>query len=138
MRRSLIGRAFSILAVTLLTAMSASPAALAQQPNVDRKVLVQEDLTTNPGYQVVLVAVTIPVGGREGRHMHPGTLVGQVLEGSLTLEQEGRPTVTYKAGESILVEPGRVHEGINKGNVPIRIVATFIVEKGKPLATQVK
>ena len=61
-----------------------------------------------------------------------------MLEGALTLEQEGRPTVIYKTGESILVEPGRVHEGINKGSVPIRIVATFVVEKGKPMTTQVK
>ena len=138
MRMRLIGRALSILVATVLAAASSSPAAFAQQPTVERKVLVQEDLPTNPGYQVVLVAVTIPVGGREGRHMHPGTLVGQVLEGALTLEQEGRPTVIYKAGESILVEPGRVHEGINKGSVPIRIVATFVVEKGKPMTTQVK
>jgi quercetin dioxygenase-like cupin family protein len=137
MRMWLIDGAPWILIATVL-ALVLPPPALAQQPTVERKVLVQEDLTTNPGYQVVLVAVTIPVGGREGRHMHPGTLVGQVLEGVLTLEQEGRPTVTYKAGESILVEPGRAHEGINKGSVPIRIVATFIVEKGKPLTTQVK
>jgi len=137
MRVRLIDGALRILTAIVLAAVL-SPTALAQQPTVERKVLVQEDLTTNPGYQVVLVAVTIPVGGREGRHMHPGTLVGQVLEGALTLEQEGRPSVTYKAGESILVEPGRVHEGINKGSVPIRIVATFIVEKGKPLSTQAR
>ena len=137
MRIWLIDGAPWILIATLL-AVVLPPPALAQQPTVERKVLVQEDLMTNPGYQVVLVAVTIPVGGREGRHVHPGTLVGQVLEGALTLEQEGRPTVIYKAGESILVEPGRVHEGINKGSVPIRIVATFVVEKGKPMTTQVK
>ena len=137
MRMRFTSRAFWILVAVLLTAVSA-PAALAQQPTVERKVLVQEDLTTNPGYQVVLVSVTIPVGGREGRHMHPGTLVEQVLEGVLTLEQEGKPTATYKAGESILVQPGTAHEGINKGAAPIRILATFVVEKGKPMTTPVR
>ena len=86
----------------------------------------------------MLVSVTIAVGGREGRHTHAGTLIGQVLDGELTLESEGRPTVTYRAGDSISVEPGQVHEGINLGKTPVKALVTFIVEKGKPLTTQVR
>ena len=107
-----------------------------QQPSVERKVLLQQDLTI-PGYQAVLVQVTIPVGGREGRHTHPGTLLVHVLEGALTFEHEGRPARTYRAGESLTAEPGKIHEGINGGNTPVRAIATFIVEKDKPLASQV-
>jgi quercetin dioxygenase-like cupin family protein len=70
-----------------------------------------------------------------GRHRHPGTLVGYILEGELTLEVDGQPPKTFKAGESVFVEAGRVHEGTNKGNVPVKAVVTFIVEKGKPLST---
>jgi quercetin dioxygenase-like cupin family protein len=109
----------------------------AQQPTVERKVLLQQDLTI-PGYQNVLVAVTIPAGGREGRHMHPGTLLVHVLEGVMTLDHDGRPTASYKAGESVYIEPGRVHEGINKGTTPVRAIASFVVEKGKPLTAQVQ
>lgn len=111
-------------------------AAHAQQPNVERKVLLQQDLTI-PGYQNVLVAVTIPPGGREGRHTHAGTLLVHVLEGVLTLDHAGRPTATYAAGESVYIEPGKVHEGINRGTTPVRGIASFVVEKGKPLAEQV-
>ena len=107
-----------------------------QQPSVERKVLLQQDLTI-PGYQAVLVQVTIPVGGREGRHTHPGTLLVHVLEGALTFEHEGRPARTYRSGESLTAEPGKVHEGINSGTTPVRAIATFIVEKDKPLASQV-
>ena len=107
----------------------------AQQPSVQRKVLLQQDLTI-PGYQAVLVSVEIPVAGREGRHTHPGSVLVHVEEGALTLDYEGKPTVTYKVGESFSVEPGKVHEGINRGNTPIKAIATFIVEKGKPLTTQ--
>lgn len=109
----------------------------AQQPNVERKVLLQQDLTI-PGYQNVLVAVTIPAGGREGRHTHPGTLLVHVLEGVMTLDHDGRPTATYKAGESVYIEPGRVHEGINKGTTPVRAIASFVLEKGKPLTTAIQ
>jgi hypothetical protein len=45
-----------------------------------------------PGYQVVMAAVEIPAGGREGRHTHPGALVAHVQEGTLTLDVEGKPT----------------------------------------------
>jgi quercetin dioxygenase-like cupin family protein len=109
----------------------------AQEPNVQRKVLRRQDLPT-PGYEALLVDVTIPVGGREGRHSHPGTLMVYVLSGHLALDYEGRPRTTYEAGDSFTVEPGKIHEGINNGEVPVRVIATFIVEKGKPLTTQVQ
>lgn len=108
----------------------------AQPPNVERKVLLQQDLTI-PGYQNVLVAVTIPAGGREGRHTHPGTLLVHVLEGVLTLDHDGRPTAAYKAGGNVYIEPGRVHEGINRGATPVRAIASFVIEKGKPMTAQV-
>ena len=108
----------------------------AQQPTVTRKVLIQQDLTI-PGYTAALVSVEIPVGGREGRHTHPGTIMVVVQEGELTLDYEGKPTMTYKAGQSFYVEPGKIHEGINKGKTTVRAIASFVVEKGKPLTTQV-
>jgi quercetin dioxygenase-like cupin family protein len=108
----------------------------AQQPTVTRKVLIQQDLTI-PGYTAALVSVEIPVGGREGRHTHPGTAMVVVQEGELTLDYEGKPTMTYKAGQSFYVEPGKIHEGINKGKTAVRAIASFVVEKGKPLTTQV-
>jgi quercetin dioxygenase-like cupin family protein len=109
----------------------------AQQPAVERKVLLQQDVSI-PGYQNVLVAVMIPAGGREGRHTHPGTAVVHVLDGVLTLDHDGRATTSYKAGETFYVDADKVHEGINKGSAPVRAIASFVVEKGKPLTTQAK
>jgi quercetin dioxygenase-like cupin family protein len=115
-----------------------SPASSVQgQTGLERKVLLQQDLDI-PGYETLLVEVTLAPGGREGRHTHPGTLVAYIAQGELTLEREGMPTSTFKAGESGLIKPGQVHEGINNGKTPIKIFATFIVEKGKPLATQIR
>jgi quercetin dioxygenase-like cupin family protein len=126
----------TITGVAVVLALGVGAVADAQQPTVERKVLLQQDLTI-PGYQNVLVAVTIPAGGREGRHMHPGTLLVHVLDGVMTLDHDGRPTAAYKAGDSVYIEPGRVHEGINKGTTPVRAIASFVVEKGKPLTAQV-
>lgn len=126
----------SIVAVTL----SAGPAHTSAQtaaPPVTRTVLLQHD-TSVPGYSAVLVAVEIPVGGREGRHTHPGTLVARVEQGELTLDYEGEPTKTYKTGEAFFVDAGKIHEGINKGATPVKLLATFVVDKSKPLTTQIQ
>lgn len=136
MQKISLGRTVAGVIIAAVAVIGAQSLANAQQAGVERKVLLQQDLTM-PGYQAVLVAVTIPVGGREGRHIHPGTVLVHVQEGALTLDHDGRPTVTYTAGESLFVEPGKVHEGINRGNTPVKAIATFIVEKGKPLTTQV-
>jgi len=104
------------------------------QVGLERKIVLQQDAAI-PGYETVLAEVSIAVGGREGRHSHSGSLVGYILEGELTLELEGQPTKIVKAGEAVLIEPRHVHEGFNKGNVPIKALVTFIVEKGKPLTT---
>jgi quercetin dioxygenase-like cupin family protein len=125
------------LAIAIAAALAAPALLGAQQPAVKRTVLLQHDLVNVPNYQSALVLVEIPVGGREGRHTHAGTILVQVESGELTLDYEGKPTVTYKPGESFFVDPGKIHEGINRGSAPIRAIASFVTEKGKPLTTQV-
>ena len=107
---------------------------ISQQPTIQRKVLLTQDLPI-PGYQAVMAAVEIPAGGREGRHTHPGAVVVYIQEGTITFDHEGKPTMTYKAGDSFYIEPGKIHEGINNGTLPVKAVATFVVEKGKPLTS---
>lgn len=80
-----------------------------------------------------MAAVEIPPGGREGRHTHPAEVFAQVLEGTLTLDVEGQPTATSKPGETFFIGAGKVHEGINQGSAPVKLLAVFVAEKGKPL-----
>ncbi len=105
----------------------------AQQPEIQRKVLLQQDLPA-PGYQIVTNIVEIPAGVSETRHTHPGILSGYILDGTLILENDGHPRTTYKTGEAFHVDAGTVHQGINTGSVPVRILATLVLEKGKPAA----
>ena len=118
--------------VALIATIGAPSRLVGQTPTVQRKGLLQQDFEV-PGYQVLLIEATLPVGGREGKHTHPGTMVGYILEGTMDLEVEGKPTQILKGGDSAMVEGGKVHEGINRGRVPIKALVTFIVEKGKPL-----
>ena len=123
------------LIVLLAALVSSGLGLLAQQPAppaVTRTILNQQDLAV-PGYASALVRVELPAGAREGRHRHPGTLIGHVLEGVLTLDHEGRPTRDYKAGETFDIDPDKVHEGINKGPVPVRLLASVVFPKDKPM-----
>ena len=123
-----------ILATIAVFAVShITPAA--QQPTVSRKMLLKVD-SAIPGYEQALVEVTIPVGGREGRHTHPGSVMIYVQEGTLTFDNEGKPTATYNPGDSLYVEPDKIHEGSNNGKAPVKVIATFLLRKGVPMTTQ--
>ena len=127
-----------VLIVTALSAwrLGANQAAGAA-PTVKRTVLNQQDLPV-PGMAMALVRVELPVGAREGRHHHPGTLMAIVEEGTITLDYEGKPTMQYKPGDTFYVEPGKIHEGMNKGTVPVRLTGTFVFPKDKPMTIQEK
>jgi len=119
------------LAVTALTWAQTSSA----PPAVIRKMLMQQDLSI-PDYQVLLLTVEIPAGGREGKHKHSGDLAVYIQEGEMVLEVEGKPTMTYKAGDTFFVEAGTVHEGINRSGATGKGVATLITPKGQPVTIQ--
>jgi quercetin dioxygenase-like cupin family protein len=125
------------LCAAAFAAVSTAVSDAAPASNVQRRILLQQDLQI-PNYQTVLVEVTIPSRGREGRHTHPGSVVVFVQEGQMTLDQEGIPSKTYMPGESFFIEAGKVHEGINNGDSRVRAIASFVVERGKPLASPVQ
>jgi quercetin dioxygenase-like cupin family protein len=108
-----------------------------QAPSVKRTVLLKQDMTI-PGREAVMALVELPPGAKEGRHTHPAEVYGFVLEGAITLEVEGQPTRTLKAGDVFSIAPGLIHEGTNNGTATARVSAVFVAEKGKPLTTQVK
>jgi quercetin dioxygenase-like cupin family protein len=106
-------------------------------PSVKRTVLLKQDMSI-PGREAVMALVEIPPGGREGRHTHPAEVYGFVQEGTITLEVQGQPTKTLKAGDVFSIPPETIHEGTNNGTVTARLSAVFVAEKGKPLTTQVQ
>ena len=130
-------KSMAMTGLAFIMALGSLAAQKPAAPTVTRTPLLTQDLPMPGGYVATLVSVELPVGAREGRHMHSGTLVAYVREGELTLDHEGKSTVTYKTGETFSVEPGKVHEGMNKGSVTTRLVATFVFPKDKPMTTQV-
>jgi quercetin dioxygenase-like cupin family protein len=108
----------------------------AQAPAFKRTVLQQGDLSV-PGREAVTAVAEFQPGASPGRHTHPGEEVGYVIEGRVNLEQEGKPAVTLNAGQTFLIPAGTIHNATNTGSGTARILATYIVEKGKPLTTPI-
>ena len=109
----------------------------AQQPGFTRKMLQNQPLGIPERVAVQVLAEFAP-GVAAGRHTHPGEELGYVLEGTLLLEVDGQPPRTLQAGDSFFVPAGTVHDGKNIGSVPAKVLATYIVEKGKPVASPAK
>jgi len=110
----------------------AQPAA--SSPGFKRVELNRHD-SANPGYEVVLARADFQPGGSVAKHTHPGEEVAYVLEGEITLEVDGKPAQHLKAGDSFYLPGGTVHTAKNTGKGGAKVLATYIVEKGKPLAT---
>ena len=109
----------------------------AQQSGIKRTDLLRHDLSV-PGREVIQVRVDFAPGVAFPTHSHPGEEIVYVLEGSLEYQIEGKPPVTLKAGEVLFIPAGTIHAARNVGSGNAAELATYIVEKGKPLVVLAK
>ena len=103
-----------------------------QQPGIKRTDLQQHVLSI-PGRVIVQNRVDIGPEAPAFKHKHPGEEIIYVLEGSLEYQVEGKPPTTLNAGEVFFVPAETIHAAKNVGTGNAAELATYIVEKGKPL-----
>ena len=128
-RMGVLGAAITVCGLVLHVAHA--------QQGITRIDLQRHDLSS-PGREVVQTIVELAPGVRSSRHTHPGEEIIYVLEGApLEYEVEGKPTVTLKPGDVLFITAGTPHAAKNVGNRKGAELATYIVEKGKPLLTDV-
>jgi len=125
------------VAVLLVGSCLALHVAWAQQPGITRTDLQRHDLSV-PGREVIQVRVDIDPGVVAPKHTHPGEEIIYVLEGTLEYEVEGQPPVTLKAGDVLFIPAATIHAAKNVSRGNAAELATYVVEKGKPLLTLVK
>src|SRR6266403_3099867 len=85
-------------------------------------------------YETVIMLVELAPQVNTGLHTHPGFDAAYLLEGDLTVLERGQPDKSIGPGESWHVVPGAVHE-VKVGDQTTKVLAVYVVEKGKPLAT---
>jgi len=126
----------TLLLTILILASFASGPSFGQQSGIKRTPLQTVD--GPQGHQTIMGIAEIAPGASAGRHTHPGAEVAYVLEGEITLLVDGMPGKVFKAGDSFIVPAGVVHDAHNASGRPVRVLATWVIEKGKPLASPAK
>ncbi|WPU94252.1 cupin domain-containing protein [Mucilaginibacter sabulilitoris] len=126
-----------IIAIVAIAAITIPGSALAQQAGIKRTELQRHDLST-PGREAVQVRIDFAPGAAFGKHIHPGEEIIYVLEGVLEYQVEGKPPVILKAGDVLFIPAGTVHAARNTSSADAQELATYVVEKGKPIVVPVK
>jgi quercetin dioxygenase-like cupin family protein len=103
-----------------------------QVPGLTRTDLQREDLSI-PGREMIQNRVEIAPEAPAIRHWHPGEEIIYVLAGTLRYEIDGEPPLTVSAGGALTVPAERVHAVRNVGDGDASELATYVVEKDKPL-----
>ncbi len=125
-------RGFAACALCAVTGFLATGAE-AQNAGLKRTIITRTDGPMD-GYETVDVRVDLDAGTVVPRHTHPGIESSYVVEGQLELSVDGVGTRTFKAGDGFQVPPRVPHSGKN-GDKPTVLAVTYVVEKGKPLAS---
>ena len=130
----------AILLALLLSAASLGGVAWAQATGLKATTILQA-ATTPEGQpiqfplfrnQFTASLVEIAAGGQVGRHMHPVPVLVYIMEGELTVEADGQPARTYKAGQAAVEVTNTWHNGLNRGSVPVKFLVVYAGEEGKP------
>lgn len=134
-RRSFAG--FASCAICAATGFVATEARAQGAPaagGVTRNILQKSDGPA-PGYETLTVEAIIEAGVAVGRHTHPGIESAYVIEGGFELPIDGQPTRVLKPGDAFQVPANTPHAGGKAAATKSRLMITYVVEKGKPLAS---
>ena len=96
---------------------------------------VQRASLSIPGHEMVQVETLIPAGVESGWHVHQGEEVGYIIAGEVEMRVQGRTTVILRPGEGFLIPPRTPHNARDLGPDTGRMLSTYIVETGQPIAT---
>jgi len=120
-----------MLAAGLAAAQTPAPSAAPAVPPIKRTLLQKVDLGDK---EKIMAIAEIAPGGSAGRHSHFGVETSYVMEGETVLEIDGEAPRALKAGDSFTIPAGKIHDARTLGDKPVKVLAVYVVEKGKPLA----
>jgi len=130
--------------IAALAVFAVAAPALAQDkpppvsPSPVKRTIVGKVDVPGSNYETVTAVVEIAPGFKAGRHMHPGVVFALVTEGEFWLALDGQPEKTFKAGEQLALPLKAIHNEGAAGSAPMKLIATYVVEKGQPLVIPVK
>jgi len=132
--RSHIPATFPLIITALLLCATRADA---QSTGITASPLMRTTLSDDETKEVLVLSVEFAPGGTTGRHIHPGDEYATVLEGVLEIRVDGQEPRRVKGGEAYHNPRGIIHETRNVGEMPARLVTTFVIDRGKPVSEPV-
>ncbi|HEX6223079.1 MAG TPA: cupin domain-containing protein [Chryseolinea sp.] len=129
--------ACTVVIVVGLAALASLSSAISQRSGIKRTDLQRHNLSVQ-GREVIQTRVDFEPGAAFGEHSHPGEEIVYVIEGVLEYQIQGKPPVTLRAGDVLFIPAETIHAAKNVGSIDGSELATYIVEKGKPLVVMAK
>jgi len=133
--RKLVISAMVVGAAGVVAAVAFSQPAAPPANNV--KIYYTDPLEKDPSRTVRLQSVTIPAGGGNNFHRHPGDQWAAIQEGEVTFTIKGQPPRVLKVGDSVHIPRGTIHRNQNLSDKPARSIELNIMDKDKPPIEQV-
>ena len=134
----LLMTAFTSIAVAgsvgLTSAQQPTPPAATQGAANIKRTPVQKFDVPGSNMETVIAIAEIVANADIGRHTHPGIESAYLLEGDILLKVEGQADRAVKVGDSWQIPVGVIHDG-KTGAKGAKVIVTYVVEKGKPLAS---
>jgi len=119
------------------SAQAQQPPVMTQQTQTIKRIPLQKFEVPGTNYETVIGIAEIAPNVTIGRHSHPGPESGYLLEGEFTLLVDGEAPLPLKAGQSYKVPPRAIHDA-KTGAQGAKVIATYVVERGQPLASPAK
>jgi quercetin dioxygenase-like cupin family protein len=135
-------KAFAIVAA--VSAFAVVGGAFAQDkpapvsPSPVKRTIVGKVEVPGSNYETITAILEIPPGFKAGRHLHPGVVFARVEQGEFWLALDGQPEKTFKAGENLILPMKAIHNEGATGSTPLKLIVTYVIERGQPIAVPVK
>src|SRR5919106_1335422 len=123
--------ALFVFVLIMIVSLMSGQVATAQDPLKMGTILQRTELAGAKGLEGILVLREVPPGGESGKHTQKENEIVYVLEGSITVEVQGKPAMTLKTGEAFTTGPGEVHNVKNASTTEgAKALAFYIAKKG--------
>jgi quercetin dioxygenase-like cupin family protein len=129
--RNSIGVTLALAALVLPFASVAQEKGPAKPPPPLLREIVQ-GMPKGEKQEVRVIVATLKPGEATPFHTHRFPVTVYILEGTFTLEIEGRAPITAKAGQAILEPPQAKMTGYNRGTEPMRVVIFYVSDPDTP------
>jgi quercetin dioxygenase-like cupin family protein len=101
-------------------------------PGVKPDVLAKTEVPNVLGRLLIVSRTTYQPGAKVRKHYHTSEVTFYILEGTMTLQDEGKEPVTLKPGDFLLIKPGTVHSHWNAStSAPLVFLEHVIVEQNQ-------